>query len=94
MTVLKRRLNRVHYPRTTRTVTESYQHCSQVPPASQPVTNPGTGPSTDSPAAPNPGTCFIIDKSDSLTTDIGGVYLGNGRYKVCIQSPPPGFEWG
>ena len=89
MTVLKRRLNKVHYPKITNTVTESYQHCVNVPS----VTNPDTGPSTDDPGAPSPGACYIIDTSDSSTTDVGGVYLGNGKYKVCMQSPP-GFEWG
>ena len=92
MTVLKRRLNKVHYPKITRTVIESYQHCVYVPPTSpDPVTNPNTGPSTRDPVAPSPGVCWIIDKGDSVTTDVGGVYLGNGKYKVCIQSPPPGF---
>ena len=94
MIVLKRRLNKVHYPQTTNTVTESYQHCVHVPliPGASPVTNPNTGPSTNDPVAPSPGICYIIDVGDSLATGVGGVYLGNGRYKVCVQSAP-GFEW-
>ena len=89
MTVLKRGLNKVYYPKITNTVTESYQHCVPVPS----VTKPDTGPSTNDPGAPSPGVCYIIDAGDSLTTDVGGAYLGNGKYKVCMQSPS-GFEWG
>ena len=93
MSVLKRKLSEVHYPEVRKTVTESWQHCVWVPPEPQPVTKPDTGPSTDDPGAPSPGICYTIDVGDSLTTDVGGVYLGNGKYKVCMQSPQ-GFEWG
>ena len=83
MSVLKRKLSEVHYPEVTKTVTESYQHCVQVPPTSQPhtVTNPGTGPSTNDPAAPNPGVCYTVSsESETFTT---GSSLGGGRHKVC-----------